>query len=131
MTTWKALRATFPEEEFEEIKRIRDKYDISYNEIVRSGVKLYVGLTLMKELLASSGIAKGIKIRGKELSEHLTSREYQSKLELKITSLVKAVAMDLFEKAIEFDERTTILRTDRKVGRPKKKRKVGRPKQYE
>ncbi len=131
MTKWKALRATFPEDEFEEIKRIRDEYDISYNEIVRSGVKFYVGLTLLKELLASSAVVKGIQVSGKDLSEHLTSREYQSKLEIKITSLVKAVAMDLFEKAIEFDERTTILRMNRKVGRPKKKRKVGRPKQYE
>ncbi len=131
MTKWKALRATFPEDEFEEIKRIKDKYDISYNEIIRSGVKFYIGLTLIKELLASTGIAKGIQIHGKAMSEHLTSREYQSKMEQKITHLIKAVAVDLIEKAIEFEERTATLRMDRKVGRPKKKRKVGRPKQYE
>ncbi len=131
MTKWKALRATFPEDEFEEIKRIRDKYDISYNEIIRSGVKFYIGLTLIKELLASTGIAKGLQIHGKNLSEHLVSRQYQSKMEQKITSLVKVVAVDLIEKAIEFEERTTSLRMDRKVGRPKKPRKVGRPKQYD
>jgi len=131
MTTWKSLRATFPEDEFKEIKRIKDKYDLSYNEIVRSGVKFYIGLTLIKELLASTGIAKGLQIHGKALSEHLTSREYQSKMEQKITKLVKTVAVDLIEKAIEFEERTTSLRMDRKVGRPKKKRKVGRPKQYD
>ena len=131
MTKWKALRATFPEDEFEEIKRIRDKYDISYNEIIRSGVKFYIGLTLIKELLASTGIAKALQIRGKSLSTHLTSREYQSKMEQKITSLIKVVAVDLIEKAIEFEERTVSLRMDRKVGRPKKKRKVGRPTQYD
>ena len=48
MAKWKSLRATFPEEEFEEIKRIKEEYKISYNEIVRSGVKFYVGLTLLK-----------------------------------------------------------------------------------
>jgi len=131
MTKWKALRATFPEDEFEEIKRIRDKYDISYNEIIRSGVKFYIGLTLIKELLASTGIAKGLQIHGKNLSEHLTSRQYQTKMEQKITSLIKVVAVDLIEKAIEFEERTASLRMDRKVGRPKKKRKVGRPTQYD
>jgi len=131
MATWRSLRATFPEDEFEEIKRIKEKYDLSYNEIVRSGVKFYIGLTLIKELLASSNIAKGLQIHGKALSEHLTSREYQSKMEQKITKLVKTVAVDLIEKAIEFEERTTSLRMDRKVGRPKKKRKVGRPKQYD
>jgi len=131
MATWRSLRATFPEDEFEEIKRIKEKYDLSYNEIVRSGVKFYIGLTLIKELLASTGIAKGLQIHGKALSEHLTSREYQSKMEQKITKLVKTVAVDLIEKAIEFEERTTSLRMDRKVGRPKKKRKVGRPKQYD
>ncbi len=131
MAKWKSLRATFPEDEFEEIKRIKDKYDISYNEIVRSGVKFYIGLTLIKELLASTGIAKGLQINDKSLSEHLTSREYQSKMEQKITSLIKVVAVDLIEKAIEFEERTASLRMDRKVGRPKKKRKVGRPTQYD
>ena len=131
MTKWKALRATFPEDELEEIKRIRDKYDISYNEIIRSGVKFYIGLTLIKELLASTGIAKSLQIHGKNLSEHLVSRQYQSKMEQKITSLIKVVAVDLIEKAIEFEERTVSLRMDRKVGRPKKKRKVGRPTQYD
>jgi len=131
MTKWKALRATFPEDEFEEIKRIKDKYDVSYNEIIRSGVKFYIGLTLIKELLASTGIAKALQIYGTPLSEHLTSREYQSKMEQKITHLIKAVAVDLIEKAIEFEERTASLRMDRKVGRPKKKRKVGRPQQYD
>ena len=131
MTKWKALRATFPEDEFEEIKRIKDKYDISYNEIIRSGVKFYIGLTLIKELLASTGIAKGLQIHGKNLSEHLTSRQYQTKIEQKITSLIKVVAVDLIEKAIEFEERTASLRMDRKVGRPKKKRNVGRPTQYD
>lgn len=131
MTKWKALRATFPEDEFEEIERIKDKYNISYNEIIRSGVKFYIGLTLIKELLASTGIAKALQIRGKSLSTHLTSREYQSKMEQKITSLIKVVAVDLIGKAIEFEERTTSLRMNRKVGRPKKKRKVGRPTQYD
>jgi len=132
MTKWKALRATFPEEEFEEITRIKEKYKISYNEIIRSGVKFYMGVTLLKELFATSTYAKGIKIRDKTLSELLVSPEYQAKIEQKITKLVKIIGFELFEKAIEFDERAASITKERKVGRPKKKpRKVGRPNQYD
>ena len=132
MAKWKALRATFPEEEFEEIERIRDKYKISYNEIIRSGVKFYMGVTLLKELFATSTYANKIKIRGKPLSELLESPEYQAKIEQKITKLVKIIGFELLEKAFEFDERVTSITKERKVGRPKKKsRKVGRPTQYD
>jgi len=132
MAKWKALRATFPEEEFEEIEKIKEKYKISYNEIVRSGVKFYVGLTMLKEMFATTSYAREIKIRGKPFSEYLTSSEYQSKMDQKLTDLVKLVAMELLEKGFEFSERTTSLTKERKVGRPKKKsRKVGRPKQYD
>ncbi len=129
MAKWKSLRATFPEEEFEEIKRIKEKYKISYNEIVRSGVKFYVGLTLLKELIASTAYAKDIKIRDKTLSEILENPESQAKMEQKLTKIVKTVGFDLFEKAFEFSELTSGLTMERKVGRPKKPRKVGRPKQ--
>ncbi len=129
MAEWKSLRATFPKEEFEEIKRIKEKYKISYNEILRSGVKFYVGLTMLKELLATSTYAKGIKIGDRTLSEMLESPEYQAKMEQKLTKLVKTVGFDLFEKAFEFSELTSGLTMERKVGRPKKPRKVGRPKQ--
>ena len=129
MAKWKSLRATFPEEEFEEIKRIKEKYKISYNEIVRSGVKFYVGLTLLKELLAGTRYAKDIKIHDKTLSEVLENPEYQAKLEQKLTKLVKIVGMELLEQAFEFEERVTSITMERKVGRPKKPRKVGRPKQ--
>ena len=132
MAKWKALRATFPEEEFEEIKRIKEKYKISYNEIIRSGVKLYLGVTLLKELLATSEYAKGIKIGDRSLSKLLESPEYQAKIEQKITKLVKIIGFELFEKAIEFDERVASITKERKVGRPKRKsRKVGRPTQYD
>jgi len=131
MAKWKALRATFPEEEFEEIEKIKEKYDISYNEIIRSGVKFYVGLTVLKELFATTRYAREIKIRDKSLSEYLTSSEYQSKMDQKLTDLVKLVALELLEKGFEFSERTTSLTKERKVGRPKRPRKVGRPKQYD
>jgi len=131
MAKWKSLRATFPEEEFEEIKRIKEKYKISYNEIVRSGVKFYVGLTLLKELVASTAYAKDIKIRDKTLSEILENPESQAKMEQKLTKLVKTIGFDLFEKAFEFSELTSSLTVERKVGRPKKPRKVGRPQQYD
>ena len=42
MAKWITLRARFPDDEFEEIERIKEKYDLSYNEIIRSGVKFYV-----------------------------------------------------------------------------------------
>jgi len=129
MAKWKSLRATFPEEEFEEIKRIKEKYDISYNEIVRSGVKFYVGLTLLKELIGATEYAKKIKIKDKTLSEILQNPDYQAKMEQRLTKLVKTVGFDLFEKAFEFSELTASLTMERKVGRPKKPRKVGRPRQ--
>ena len=129
MTEWKSLRATFPEEEFDEIRRIKEKYDISYNEIVRSGVKFYVGLTMLKELIASTAYAKDIKIRDKSLSEILENPESQAKMEQKLTKIIKTVGFDLVEKAFEFSELTSSLTMERKVGRPKKPRKVGRPKQ--
>ena len=52
MTKWNTLRARFPDDEFNEIERIKVQYGLSYNEIIRSGVKFYVGLTLAKELVA-------------------------------------------------------------------------------
>ena len=35
----------------------------------------------------------------------------------------------LFEKGMDFKEKTRTIRKERKVGRPKKKKKAGRPKQ--
>ncbi len=129
MAKWKALRATFPEEEFEEITRIKEKYNLSYNEIVRSGVKFYLGITLLKESLATSDFANGIKISDRTLAELLLSPEYQAKLEQKVTKLIKIFGMEILERFFEFEERATSITKERKVGRPKNPRKVGRPKQ--
>ena len=131
MATWKSLRATFPEEEYEEIIRIKEKYDISFNEIIRSGVKFYLGLTLLKESLATSDYANGIKIGNRTLSELLQSPEYQANMEQKATKLIKIVGMEILERFFEFEERVTSITKERKVGRPKKPRKVGRPSQYD
>ena len=38
MTEWSTLRARFPEDELAEIRRIKERYGLSYNEIVRSGL---------------------------------------------------------------------------------------------
>ena len=129
MAKWKALRATFPEEEFEEITRIKEKYNLSYNEIVRSGVKFYLGITLLKESLATSDYANGIKIGDRTLAELLRSPEYQARLEQKVTKLIKIFGMEILERFFEFEERATSITKERKVGRPKNPRKVGRPKQ--
>jgi len=131
MAEWKSLRATFPEEEYEEITRIKEKYDLSYNEIIRSGVKFYLGLTLLKESLANSEYADGIKIGNRTLSELLQSPEYQANMEQKVTKLIKIVGMEILERFFEFEERVTSITKERKVGRPKKPRKVGRPSQYD
>ena len=131
MADWTTLRARFPEDEFEEIERIKEQYDLSYNEIIRSGVKFYVGLTLAKELLASTIEGKNVSIAGRDLGELLNSKEYQANLEQKATKLVKLLIWEMFEKGLEFREKTKTIRKQRKVGRPKKERKVGRPKQYE
>jgi len=129
MTEWTTLRARFPDDEFEEIERIKEQYDLSYNEIIRSGVKFYVGLTLGKELLADTLHGKDLKFKGKDLGEILSSPKYQSNLEQKATKLVKLLIFELFEKGIEFKEKTKTIRKTRKVGRPKRERKVGRPRQ--
>ncbi len=129
MTKWNTLRARFPEDEFEEIKRIKNDYELSYNEIIRSGVKFYVGLTLAKELVASSLEGKDITYKGRNLGKILNAPEYQANLEQKISKLAKVLIWELFEKGMDFKEKTRPLRKERKVGRPKIKRKVGRPKQ--
>lgn len=131
MADWTTLRARFPEDEYEEIERIKEQYDLSYNEIIRSGVKFYVGLTLAKELLASTVEGKDVSIAGRDLGELLNSKEYQANLEQKATKLVKLLIWEMFEKGLEFREKTKSIRKQRKVGRPKKERKVGRPRQYE
>jgi len=129
MAKWITLRARFPEDEYEEIERIKEQYDLSYNEIIRSGVKFYVGLTLAKELLANTLHGKDIKLKGKNLGEILNSPKYQANLEEKATKLAKLLIFELFEKGMEFKEKTKIMRKTRKVGRPKRERKVGRPRQ--
>ena len=66
---------------------------------------------------------------GKNFGEILNSPEYQRNLEQKMTKLVKVLIWELFEKGMDFKEKTKTLRKERKVGRPKADKKVGRPKQ--
>jgi hypothetical protein len=129
MAEWNTLRARFPDDEFDEIERIKQQYGLSYNEIIRAGVKFYIGLTLAKELIASSIEGKGITIKGKDLGTILNSPKYQANLDQKITKVVKLLIWEIFEKGMDFKERTKPLRKERKVGRPKAIRKVGRPQQ--
>ena len=129
MTKWNTLRARFPDDEFSEIERIKVQYGLSYNEIIRSGVKFYMGLTLAKELVADALEEKDIKIGGKNLGEILNSPEYQGNLEQKISKLVKILIWEFFEKGMDFKEKTRVIRKERKVGRPRTKKKTGRPKQ--
>jgi type IV secretory pathway VirB4 component len=129
MTEWNTLRARFPDDEFEEIERIKEQYGLSYNEIIRSGVKFYVGLTLAKELVGDALEEKDITIGGRNLGEILNSPDYQKNLEQKISKLVKILIWEFFEKGMDFKEKTKNIRKERKVGRPKTEKKVGRPKQ--
>ena len=129
MTEWSTLRARFPDDEFDEIERIKEKYGLSFNEIIRSGVKFYVGLTLAKELVADALEEKDIKVGGKNIGEILNSPDYQRNIEQKISKLVKILIWEFFEKGMDFKEKTKAIRKQRKVGRPKMKKKVGRPKQ--
>ena len=129
MTEWNTLRARFPDDEFDEIERIKEQYGLSYNEIIRSGVKFYVGLTLAKELLGDTLKEKDITIGGKNLGEIINSSEYQQNIEQKVTKIAKILILEFFEKGMDFKEKTKNIRKERKVGRPKIKKKVGRPKQ--
>jgi len=129
MTKWNTLRARFPDDELNDIERIKEQYGLSYNEIIRSGVKFYIGLTMAKELIADTLEEKDITINGKNIGEILNSPEYQQNLEQKITKVVKILILEFFEKGMDFKEKTKSIRKERKVGRPKTPRKVGRPKQ--
>ena len=124
MTEWNTLRARFPNEEIEEIERIKEKYGLSYNEIIRSGVKFYMGLTMAKELIADTLEEKDIKIGGKNIGEILNSPEYQKNIEQTITKMVKILILEFFEKGLDFKEKTKTIRKERKVGRPKSKKKL-------
>ena len=123
MTEWNTLRARFPNEEIEEIERIKEKYGLSYNEIIRSGVKFYMGLTMAKELVADTLEEKDIKIGGKNIREILNSPEYQKNIDQTITKIVKVLIIEFFEKGLDFKEKTKTIRKERKVGRPKQKKK--------
>ena len=129
MTEWNTLRARFPDDEFNEIERIKEQYGLSYNEIIRSGVKFYVGLTLAKELLGDTLKEKDITIGGKNLGEIINSSEIQQNIEQKVTKIAKILLVELFDKGMDLKEKTKSIRKERKVGRPKSKKKVGRPKQ--
>ena len=128
MTKWITLRAKFPDDEYEEIERIKEKYDVSINEIIRTGVKFYVGLTLAKEVVADTKIGKQIRIGDRTLQDILNSPKYQQNLEQKIIKLVKIGLSELMDTGLNLKEKTVPIRKERKVGRPKRKRKVGRPK---
>jgi hypothetical protein len=128
MTEWITLRAKFPDDEYEEIERIKEKYDLSINEIIRTGVKFYVGLTLAKEVVADTKYGKQIRIRNRTLQDILNSPKYQQNLEQKIIKLVKIGLSELMDTGLDLKEKTIPIRKQRKVGRPKRQRKVGRPK---
>ena len=128
MTEWITLRAKFPDDEYEEIERIKEKYDLSINEIIRTGVKFYVGLTLAKEVIADTKYGKQIRIRNRTLQDILNSPKYQQNLEQKIIKLVKVGLSELMDTGLDLKEKTIPIRKQRKVGRPKRQRKVGRPK---
>ena len=123
MTEWSTLRARFPDDEFNEIEKIKEKYELSYNEIIRSGVKFYMGLTMAKELVADTLEEKDIKIGGRNIGEILNSPEYQKNIEQTITKLVKVLILEFFEKGLDFKEKTKTIRKERKVGRPKQTKK--------
>jgi len=128
VTEWITLRAKFPDDEYEEIERIKEKYDLSINEIIRTGVKFYVGLTLAKEVIADTKYGKQIRIRNRTLQDILNSPKYQHNLEQKIIKLVKIGISELMDTGLDLKEKTVPIRKQRKVGRPKRQRKVGRPK---
>ena len=110
MTEWNTLRARFPDDEFNEIERIKEQYGLSYNEIIRSGVKFYVGLTLAKELLGDTFKEKDITIGGKNLGEIINSSEVQQNIEQKITKIAKILLVELFDKGMDLKEKTKSIR---------------------
>ena len=122
MVEWSTLRSRFPKDEIEEIDRIKDQYGLSYNEIIRSGVKFYVGLTLAKELIADTLEDKDILVGGVNITEILKNPKYQRNIEQSASKIVKILILEFFEKGMDFKEKTKTLRKERKVGRPKTKK---------
>jgi hypothetical protein len=86
-------------------------------------------LTLAKELLGDTFKEKDITIGGKNLGEIINSSEIQQNIEQKVTKIAKILIVELFEKGMDFKEKTKTIRKERKVGRPKSKKRIGRPKQ--
>ena len=129
MTEWNTLRARFPDDEFDEIERIKEQYGLSYNEIIRSGVKFYIGLTMAKEMIGETMKDNDITIGGENLGDLVNSPDYQRNLDQNISKLMKILILQFFEKGMDFKEKTKKIRKERKVGRPKSQKKVGRPKQ--
>ena len=129
MTEWNTLRARFPDGEYAEIEGVKEQYGLSYNEIIRSGVKFYLGLTVAKELIGDALQEKDIKIGRIDVNEFFNSPKYQQNLEQNVSKLVKILIWEFFEKGMDFKEKTKTIRKKRKLGRPKMKKKVGRPKQ--
>ena len=92
MTEWNTLRARFPDDEFDEIERIKEQYGLSYNEIIRSGVKFYIGLTMAKEMIGETMKDNDIAIGGKNLGDLVNSPDYQRNLDQNISKLMIVVS---------------------------------------
>jgi len=76
VTDWITLRAKFPDDEYEEIERIKEKYDLSINEIIRP--EFFAG-QLMVPLDVVSSFLSPMTVNVGPSSDHFFFLQYQEK----------------------------------------------------
>ena len=94
MTEWNTLRARFPDDEIDEIERIKEQYGLSYNEIIRSGVKFYIGLTMAKEMIGETMKDNDITIGGKNLGDLVNKSQTSLPFVLEIYVFARKLLLD-------------------------------------
>jgi len=121
MTNWKRITVKISEEEFNELEKIKKRYKISYNKIIRSGLQFYVGLSIAKEELFNTGFLKVIKPLTKDIKRYTKSPRFSRKVNTAVSRLGEQEIAKLNSRSKNFEKRIQVFKRRRKRGRPKVK----------
>ena len=102
MAKWYVLSGRFPVDEMKEINRIKDQYGLSYNKIIREGIKFYLALTFAKESFTESKITNKLEINGKSINAFLKNPKFQKKMDVAIFKFFKLIIAELFGTFLNF-----------------------------
>ncbi len=130
MTEWHTITGRFTEDEKRILDKLRDKYDLNYNQSLKNGIEILARLIAMSELYATTDnkIIKRIRKIG---------NKYTKNLEAEINEVLKTIPVKDQEEQLEklsagiakvFSQADNIFDKNRKRGRKPLKRKRGRPK---